>query len=149
MSKPKIIDTRDKNEWNFSAVMNQSRVSTKMEKTFVSPKARMSHCRSPRQSAMKQDPLKIVTEFERNFLQSILNLSNCGLDDEALQYFIQKALGNHVPFEINISKNRLSLSGFVKLLPHFLKVSTVNVAYTGLSDGCLDHLLKIKGNRRL
>ena len=58
-------------------------------------------------------------------------------------------MNSHIPFEINISKNRLSLATFSKLLPYFVKAETINLAGTGLNDGCLEHLLKIKGSRRL
>lgn len=108
----------------------------------------MSYCRSPRQSVNKE-PAKAVASFEKNMSQNVLNLSNSGIDDEALLYLIQKAFLSHTPFEINLSKNRLSQSCLVKLLPFMVKVQTVNLASTGLNEGCLDHLVKIKGARRL
>ena len=50
---------------------------------------------------------------------------------------MEKAFKIKVPQEINVSKNKLSLSGFVKLIPYLLKVRTANLAGTGLGDGCL------------
>ena len=62
---------------------------------------------------------------------------------------MEKAFKNHIPAEINLSKNKISLSGFMKLIPYITKAKTVNLASTRLNDVCLDQLLKIKSNRGL
>ena len=105
--------------------------------------------RSPRNTASRQNPLKVLALYEKNIAEDILNLSNCGLDDASALYFIQKAFASHVPFEINLYKNSLSQAGLVKLLPFLMKVQTVNLAGTGLGEGCLEVFSRLKGNHRL
>ena len=92
----------------------------------------MQLCHSPRQSFKRQDGTKTLSQYEKNMNQTILSFANCGLEDEGLLYFLEKAFKSHIPQEINLSKNKISISGFVKLLPYFLKVRTVNLASTGL-----------------
>lgn len=87
------------NEWNFSTVMDRSKSNNRNNQTFLSPKLKNSgNLRSPRQSASKPNPLNIVVQYEKNIANNTLNLSKCGLDDEALIYFVQKAVTSHVPY---------------------------------------------------
>lgn len=61
--------------------MNRSKSNLRNDQTFLSPKLKASNCRSPRHSAVKPNPLKIMAEYEKNIAQSTLNFSNCGLND--------------------------------------------------------------------
>ena len=65
------------------------------------------------------------------------------------EYFISRAFNSHIPNEINISRNKISFNGFIKILPYLLKVQTANLANTGLGEKCLEHLSKVKGGYRL
>ena len=57
----------------------------------------MQVCVSPRQSFKRQDGLKMLNQYEKNENQSILSFANCGLEDESLKYFVEKAFKIHVP----------------------------------------------------
>ena len=67
------------NELNISTLFNKGRQSIKTNNSFLSPNSKLSTGRSPRSSAYKKDPAKIVTEYENNIAQDTLNLSSCNL----------------------------------------------------------------------
>lgn len=127
-----------------NTTLQRVKSSSRMESSMISPKNKSRAYRSSDAVRPKPDPLRVVKDYEKRAELLELNLSDCELTDESLVYFLERALNSHTPSSLNLERNQLSMGGIYKFMPYVVKCRSVNLSKTGLGEGCLDWLLKLK-----
>jgi hypothetical protein len=127
-----------------NTTLQRVKSNSRMESSMISPKNKSRAYRSSDTVKAKPDPLKIVKDYEKRAELLELNLADCELTDESLVYFVERAMNSHMPSSINLERNQLSTGGIYKFMPYLVKCKSVNLSKTGLGEGCLDWLLKLK-----
>lgn len=131
-----------------NSTLQRQTSKSSLETSILAPKPRIKMVTSPKLKP-KPDAMSVITEYERDESIRCLNLSDCSLCEDSLIYFFERVVKVRPLLEISLQRNNIGAGKLTRILPYFINCIKINLSYCGLTEACLDSLLRAKTLKRL